>query len=58
MFLYRVHYQGDLSLDYNAYSKFNAIQQFTQLCLSLNWGIVPIDDVTLVADLCYEIETP
>ena len=58
MYLYRVHYQGGISLDYKAYSEYNAVQQFTALCISLNWGLVHIDDVTLVTDLCYELETP
>ncbi len=58
MFLYRVRYDTNLTLDYDAYSAFNAVQQFQKLCMALNWGNVHINEVSRVEKLYYEIQTP
>lgn len=59
MSLYRVTYDYSLyELDFNAYSEHHAVQQFTELCLSLNWGFVNIEKVSLLSKGYFEIETP
>jgi hypothetical protein len=58
MYLYRIRYDTNLTLDFDAYSAFHAVQQFQNLSMALKWGTVPIQEVSRVERLYYEIRTP